>query len=196
MFQEGLSMVLAAESDLLVVAKASNSAEAVTEFRKHKPDLALMNQYFCGTAGIGLDALISIRAEFPSARIVILTNVDGDAEIQRALRAGAASYVLKSVPKSELLEVIRSVHRGRKRIPADVAARLAEHAGEEDLTNREIDVLTLIRDGQSNKQIADRLAIAETTVDFHVRNLVGKLQANGRTHAVTIAIRRGLLRLI
>ncbi|HEY9503955.1 MAG TPA: response regulator transcription factor, partial [Pyrinomonadaceae bacterium] len=128
-------------------------------------------------------------------RVIILTTADSDGEIQRALRAGASGYVLKSMPKNELLDVIRSVHSGRRYVPPQVAARLAEHLGEEDLTQRELEVLRLIRDGFRNKQIADRLAIAETTVNFHIKNLVEKLQANDRTHAVTIALRRGLLQM-
>jgi DNA-binding NarL/FixJ family response regulator len=127
--------------------------------------------------------------------VIILTTADSDGEIQRALRAGASGYVLKSMPKNELLDVIRSVHSGRRYVPPQVAARLAEHIGEEDLTQRELEVLRLIRDGYRNKQIADRLAIAETTVNFHIKNLVEKLQANDRTHAVTIALRRGLLQI-
>jgi DNA-binding NarL/FixJ family response regulator len=125
----------------------------------------------------------------------MLTTSESDGEIQRALRAGAAAYVFKTMPKNELLEVIRSVHAGRRRVPQQVAARLAEHIGEGDLTTRELDVLRLIRDGYRNKQIADQLAIAETTVNFHIKNLVDKLQANDRTHAVTIALRRGILQI-
>jgi DNA-binding NarL/FixJ family response regulator len=143
----------------------------------------------------GTDALIAIRGEFKDARIIMLTTSDSDGDIQRALRAGASAYILKSMPKSEMLDVIRSVHAGRRHVPHAVAARLAEHMGEEDLTNRELDVLRLIRDGFRNKQIADQLSIAETTVNFHIKNLVDKLQANDRTHAVTIAIRRGLLQV-
>ena len=125
----------------------------------------------------------------------MLTTSDGGAEIQRALRAGAAAYVLKSMPKDELLAVVRSVHEGGRHIPPEVAARLAEHLGEDDLTTRELEVLQLIRDGYRNKQIADQLAIAETTVNFHIKNLVEKLGANDRTHAVTIALRRGVLQV-
>jgi DNA-binding NarL/FixJ family response regulator len=136
---------------------------------------------------------VAIRREFPAARIIILTTADSDGEIQRALRAGASAYVLKSMASSELLAVIRSVHRGVRCVPPEVAARLAQHLGEDDLTTRELEVLGLIRDGHRNKQIADRLAIAETTVNFHIKNLVGKLGANDRAHAVAIAIRRGLL---
>jgi DNA-binding NarL/FixJ family response regulator len=141
----------------------------------------------------GTDALIAIRGEFPDARIIMLSMSEGDGEIQRALRAGAAAYLLKSMPNDQILSVIRAVHAGRKPVPTEVAARLAEHLGAEALTPRELDVLRLIRDGHRNKQIADDLGIAETTVNFHIKNLVDKLGANDRTHAVTIAIRRGLL---
>jgi DNA-binding NarL/FixJ family response regulator len=143
----------------------------------------------------GTDALIAIRGEFPKARVVMLTTSDGDGEIQRAMRAGASGYILKSMPMDDLLEVIRAVHSGRRCMLPEVAARLSEHYGEDDLTARELQVLGLIRDGHRNKQIADQLAIAETTVNFHIKNLVDKLQANDRTHAVTIAVRRGLLEI-
>jgi DNA-binding NarL/FixJ family response regulator len=178
---------------MVLVAQAANALEAVTEFRRHQPDITLMDLRLPGTNGT--DTLIAIRGEFPRARIIILTTSDSDGEIQRAMRAGASGYILKSMPKNELLAVIRAVHGGGKHIPPEVAARIAEHLGEEDLTTRELDVLRLIRDGYRNKQIADRLAIAETTVNFHIKNLVDKLQANDRTHAVTIAIRRGLLQV-
>jgi DNA-binding NarL/FixJ family response regulator len=143
----------------------------------------------------GTDTLIAIRGEFPQARIIMLTTSDSDGEIQRALRAGASAYILKSMPKDELLAVVRSVHAGRKYVPPEIAARLAEHLGEEDLTARELEVLRLIRDGYRNKQIAGQLSIAETTVNFHIKNLVDKLGANDRTHAVTIAVRRGLVQM-
>jgi DNA-binding NarL/FixJ family response regulator len=178
---------------MLLVAQAANAVEAVAEFRRHRPDVTLMDLSLPGANGT--DTLISIRGEFPQARIIMLTTSDSDGEIQRALRAGAAAYILKSMPKNELLNVIRSVHAGGRHVPPEVAARLAEHLGEEDLTTRELDVLRLIRDGYRNKQIADKLAIAETTVNFHIKNLVDKLGANDRTHAVTIAVRRGLLRI-
>ena len=190
-FREGLSTIIGSEPDMLLVSQAANSVEVIKEFRKHRPDITLMDLRLPGRDGI--ETLSAIRSEFPDARIIILTSSDGDAEIQRALRAGAAAYVLKSMPKDELLSVVRSVHEGGRHIPAAVAARLAEHLGEDDLTSRELEVLELIRDGFRNKQIADRLAIAETTVNFHIKNLVEKLGANDRTHAVTIALRRGLL---
>lgn len=192
-FREGLSTIIGSQQDMLLVAQATNAVEALSEFRRTRPDVTLMDLRLPGSDGI--DALIGIRGEFPNARIIMLTTSDGDGEIQRALRAGASAYLLKSMPKNELLDVIRSVHAGKRHVPPEVAARLAEHLGEEDLTARELDVLRLIRDGFRNKQIADELSIAETTVNFHIKHLVDKLQANDRTHAVTIAIRRGLLQV-
>jgi DNA-binding NarL/FixJ family response regulator len=192
-FREGLATIIGSQQDMLLVAQASNAVEAVAEFRRHRPDLTLMDLRLPGTNGT--DVLIAIRGEFPQARIIMLTTSDCDGDIQRALRAGASAYILKSMPKSELLGVIRSVHAGRRHVPPEVAARLAEHLGDDDLTTRELEVLRLIRDGYRNKQIADQLSISETTVNFHIKNLVDKLQANDRTHAVTIAVRRGLLQI-
>ncbi len=192
-FLEGLNMIIASQTDMEVVAQAATFSEAIAEFRHHQPDVTLMDQRLPGVTGT--DALIAIRREFPLARIIILTTADGDLIIQRGLRAGASAWLLKSVPKNELLKVIRSVHCGQKCIPVDVAGRLAEYLSEDELTPRELDVLQLMRDGHRNKQIAFRLSIAETTVNFHVKNLVGKLRANDRTHAVAIAFRRGLLEL-
>jgi DNA-binding NarL/FixJ family response regulator len=192
-FREGLHTIIGSQRDMLLVAHASNATEAVAEFRRHRPDITLMDLRLPGTNGT--DTLVAIRGEFPRARIIMLTTSDTDGDIQRALRAGASAYLLKSMPKDELLGVIRSVHAGRRYIPPDVAARLAEHLGEDDLTTREMEVLRLIRDGHRNKQIADQLSISETTVNFHIKNLVDKLQANDRTHAVTIALRRGLLQM-
>lgn len=192
-FREGLSTIIGSQSDMLLVAQASNAVEAIAEFRRHRPDITLMDLLLPGTNGT--DALIAIRGEFPQARIVMLTTSDSDGEIQRALRAGASAYIFKSMPKDQLLAVIRAVHEGKRHVPLEVATRLAEHLDEEDLTVRESEVLRLIRDGYRNKQIADRLAIAETTVNFHIKNIVTKLGANDRTHAVTIALRRGLLQV-
>ena len=192
-FREGLNTIIASQPDMLLVAQAGNGAEALEEFRRHRPDITLMDLRLPGTDGI--DTLIAIRGEFPRARIIVLTTSDADGEIQRALRSGASAYLLKSMPKNELLAVIRAVHVGHRHVPAAVAARLAEHLGDEDLTDRELEVLRLIRDGHRNKHIADELAIAETTVNFHIKNLVDKLGANDRTHAVTIAVRRGLLQI-
>jgi DNA-binding NarL/FixJ family response regulator len=190
-FRQGLATMIGSQEDMLLVAQAGTATEAMKEFRLHRPDVTLMDLRLPGANGT--DALMAIRGEFPQARVVVLTTSEGDAEIQRALRAGAAAYLLKSTPQNELLAVIRSVHAGKRHVPADVATRLAEHLGDDELTARELDVLRLIRDGRKNKEIAARLEISEATVNFHIKNLVGKLQANDRTHAVTIAIRRGML---
>ncbi len=192
-FREGLATIIASQEDMLLIGQAATAVEAIAEFRRHRPDITLMDLQLPGTNGS--DTLIAIRGECPQARIIMLTTSDTDGDIQRALRAGASAYILKSMPKNELLGVIRSVHAGRRHIPPDVAARLAEHMGDDDLTKRELEVLRLIRDGHRNKQIADQLSISETTVNFHIKNLVDKLQANDRTHAVTIALRRGLLQI-
>lgn len=192
-FREGLNMIIAAETDMETVAQASTAEEALQEFRRTRPDVILMDQRLPGASGT--EALIAIKSEFPHAKIMMLTTSSGDIEIQRALRAGATAYVLKSTPKNELLRIIRTVSMGRKHIPSDVASSVAEHMGQEDLTRRELEVLELIREGNKNKQIADQLSISETTVNFHIKNIVDKLQANDRTHAVTIALRRGLLQI-
>jgi DNA-binding NarL/FixJ family response regulator len=192
-FREGLATIIASQEDMLLVGQAATAVEAISEFRRHRPDITLMDLRLPGTNGT--DTLIAIRGEYPQARVIMLTTSDTDGDIQRALRAGASAYLLKSMPKNELLGVIRSVHAGGRHVPPEVAARLAEHLGDDNLTMRELDVLRLIRDGHRNKQIADQLSISETTVNFHIKNLVDKLQANDRTHAVTIAVRRGLLQI-
>lgn len=192
-FRQGLATIIGTETDMVLVGQAATAAEAIAEFRRLRPDITLMDLRLPGTNGT--DALIAIRGEFPKARVIMLTSSESDGEIQHALRAGASGYVLKSMSQEELLAVIRSVHAGRRHVPADVAARLAEHLGEEDLTARELEVLQLIQDGYKNKQIADKLSISENTVNFHIKNLVDKLGAKDRTHAVTIAVRRGLLQV-
>lgn len=192
-FRGGLEILISSQPDMELVAQASNAEEALQEYRRLRPDVVLMDQRLPGRSGT--EALVAIRSQFPDARITMLTTSSGDAEIQKALRAGAAAYVLKSAPKDELLRSIRTVYRGHKYISRDVAGAVAEYWGHEDLTPREIEVLALIRDGHKNKQIADRLKISEATVNFHIRRIVDKLQANDRTHAVTIAIRRGLLEI-
>lgn len=192
-FRAGLATILETEPDMVLVAQASNAAEAIAEFRRHRPDITLMDLRLPGSNGT--DILIAIRGEFPDARIIMLSSSDSDGEIHRALRSGAAGYVLKSMPQDDLLAVIRSVHAGKREVPAEVAILLAEHLDEEDLTTRELEVLQLIRDGYKNKQIAERLSISDNTVDFHVKNIIDKLGAKDRTHAVTIATRRGLLPL-
>ena len=190
-FREGLTTIISAQPDMRLVAVAATAHDAMVAFRQRRPDVTLMDVRLAGTNGI--DALAAILREFPDARVIVLTTVEGDAEIKRALRAGAAGYVLKTAPPDDLLDAIRTVHGGRRAIPPDVAARLAAHYADEDLTRRELDVLGLIRDGHRNKQIADKLGIAETTVNFHIRNLVEKLGAHDRAHAVALAIQRGLL---
>jgi len=192
-FREGLALILASQPDMAVVAQASTAEEALQEYRRLRPDLVLMDHRLPGTSGT--EALIAIRNQDPQARVIMLTTSSGDIEIQRALRAGAAAYVLKSTPKNELLKIIRTVASGQRHIPPDVAGVVAEHLGQEDLTPRELEVLRLVRDGNRNKQIADQMSISETTVNFHIKNIVDKLQANDRTHAVTIAVRRGLLEI-
>ena len=190
-FREGLRAMIGSETDMEFVGHAPNGAEAIAQFRLHRPDITLMDLRLPGINGT--DVLISIRGEFPRARIIMLTTSDGDVDILRAMRAGASAYILKSMPMDELLDVIRAVHAGRRHIPPEVASRLAEYMGDDDLTARELDVLRLIRDGYRNKQIADQLTISENTVNFHIKNLMEKLRANDRTHAVTIALRRGFL---
>jgi DNA-binding NarL/FixJ family response regulator len=192
-FREGLATIIGSQRDMVLVAQAASGEEAIEQFHIQRPDITLMDLRLPGRSGT--ETLVAIRRDFPKARVIMLTTSDGDAEIQLALKAGAAAYVLKSMPKNELLGVIRSVHAGGRHVPPEVAARLAEHLGEETLTSRELEVLRLIRDGHRNKQIADELTISETTVNFHIKNLVDKLQANDRTHAVTIALRRGILHI-
>jgi DNA-binding NarL/FixJ family response regulator len=192
-FREGICTIIGSQQDMELVAQAATVAEAMKEFRTLRPDVTLMDLRLPGANGV--DAIVAIRGECPGARIIVLTSAEGDAEIRRALRAGAAAYVLKSLPQDELLAIIRSVHSGNRYVPEDVAVRLAEHLGDEALTPRELDVLHLIRDGSKNKEIAARLGISEATVNFHIKNLVGKLHANDRSHALTVAIRRGMLQV-
>jgi DNA-binding NarL/FixJ family response regulator len=192
-FREGLGTIIASQTDMMLVAQANDGEGALAMYRQHRPDLTLMDIRLPGLDGTA--TLIEIRSEFPDARVIMLTTSDSDGDIQRAMRGGAAAYILKSMPKDEILSVMRSVHKRGRFMPTQVAALIAEHLGDEQLTTRELDVLRLIRDGRRNKQIADQLCIAETTVNFHIKNLVAKLQANDRTHAVTIAARRGLLEL-
>jgi DNA-binding NarL/FixJ family response regulator len=190
-FSEGLLTIIRSQPDMTLVGQATTVSEAIAEFRLHAPDITLMDIRLSG--GDGIAAMIALRGQFPHARIIILTTSDSQGDIQRSLRAGAAAYVLKCMSKNELLHIIRSVHAGKRHIPSEVAIKLVENHDLDNLTGRELEVLSLIRDGLRNKQIADRLSIAESTVNFHIKNLVDKLGANDRTHAVTIAIRRGLL---
>jgi DNA-binding NarL/FixJ family response regulator len=190
-FREGLALILSAQPDMQIAGSAVNAIQAIAEFRRIRPDLTLMDQRLPGATGT--DALVAIRGEFPEARVIMLTTSEGDIDIQRSLEAGAVAYVLKNTPKEELLHIIRSVHRGGRHIPTDVANRLLAYMGQESLTARELDVLKEIRKGLRNKEIAFQLAISDTTVNFHIRNLMGKLHANDRAHALSIAIRRGYI---
>ena len=191
--REGIVAFLNGQPDMQVVAQASNGHEAVECFNRHRPDITLMDLSLPDTNGI--DAVIALRTHFPDARIIILTTFDCDAEIQRALAAGARSYILKTMPPQEMVEVIRRVHAGRKFIPPDVAAHLADHLGDEPLTDRELEVLRLVMDGNRNREIADCLSISEETVKAHVKHVFEKLGAADRTQAVTIALRRGLIQI-
>jgi len=176
-----------------LVAEASNGREAVEKFREHRPDVTLMDLQMPDLNGT--EAITRIQSEFPNARIVVLTTYTGDAQVVRALRAGARGYLLKGHVHRELLETIRAVHAGQKRIPPEVASELAEHAADDELTAREIEVLRLIAAGNSNKLIADQLSIAEETVKSQVSNILSKLSANDRVHAVTIGLKRGIIEL-
>jgi len=192
-FREGIATIIGSQEDMHLVAQAANATEALREFRQHRPDITLMDLRLPGANGA--DVIVTIRGEFPAARIIVLSNSESGFEIERSLRAGAAAYVLKTAAQDELVDVIRRVHAGHRHVPPDVASRLAEHVGEESLTAREIDVLRLIQEGLRNKAIAAQLSISEATVNFHIKNIVSKLNANDRTHAVMIAVRRGLLDL-
>lgn len=192
-FRGGLEALISSQLDMELIAQAETADEAISEYRRLNPDVVLMDQRVAGTTGT--ETLIAIRNLSRDARIIILTTSQGDIEIQRALRAGAAGYVLKSTSKDELLKSIRIVSKGKRYIPPEVAGVVAEHWGEEELTLRETEVLSLIRDGTKNKQIGQQLGISETTVNFHIKNIAEKLQARDRTHAVTLAVRRGLLEM-
>lgn len=192
-FREGLSAVLANDAGFELVAEAGSGEEAIEKFREFKPDVTLMDLRLPGISGT--EAIAAIRAEFPDARIVVLTTETGDVPMQRTLNAGAKGYVLKGMAMSELLDIVRSVHAGKTRIPERVATHLAEHLTDKNLSARELEVLKLIAGGHRNREIAQKLSISEETVKMHVRNIMVKLNANDRTHAVTIAVRRGFITL-
>ena len=193
MLREGISALVASQSDMKLVAEASTGREALEQFRKHRPDLTLMDLQMPDMDGI--EAMAAICSEFPEARIIVLTTYKGDVQVLRALKAGARAYLLKGLLRKELLETIRAVHAGQRRVPLEIATELADHAIDDRLTSREIDVLRLIAGGNSNKLIADRLSITEETVKGHVKNILSKLGASDRTHAVTIALKRGIINL-
>jgi len=193
MLREGIASLVAGQPDMKLVAEASTGREALEQFREHRPDITLMDLQMPDMDGI--EAMAAIRGEFPEARVIVLTTYRGDVQVLRALKAGARAYLLKGLLRKELLDTIRAVHAGQKRIPPEVAAVLASHAVDDGLTSREIDVLRLIADGNANKLIADRLSIAEETVKGHVKNILSKLGASDRTHAVTVALKRGIIDL-
>jgi DNA-binding NarL/FixJ family response regulator len=193
LLREGLAAIVNSQDDLEMVAQAASGREAIQLFRQHRPDVTLMDLRM--PDGSGIDVVSAIVAEFPDARIVMLTTFEGDVEIQRSLAAGARGYLLKTTPPVELVEVIRQIHAGKKRIPQEVAAQLAEHITDEPLTSREIDVLQHVAGGNRNRDIAEQLFISEETVKVHVKHIMEKLGARDRTSAVAIAVRRGIIQL-
>jgi DNA-binding NarL/FixJ family response regulator len=193
LIREGIAALIANQRDMQLVAEACGAGEAIEKFRASRPDVTLMDLQMPGMSGI--DAIAAIRGEFPGARIIVLTTYGGDALAERALRAGAQAYVLKGSIGQDLMETIRVVHAGSKRISPDVALELASHAGEAGLTAREIEVLSLVAAGQSNKIIAAQLFITEATAKGHLKSILAKLGANDRTHAVTLALKRGIIQL-
>ena len=193
LLRDGVAGLVADQPDMKLVGEASNGREAIDQFRKHRPDITLLDLQMPEVNGI--DAILAIRGEFPEARIVVLTTYAGDTQILRALKGGAQAYLLKSALRRELLDTIRAVHKGQRRIPPEVAAQLAEHAADDQLTSREVEVLRLIAAGKANKLVARDLSITEETVKGHVKSILSKLGASDRTHAVTIALRRGIIEL-
>ena len=190
---DGIAAIINNEPDMTVVAQATNGTKAIQKYRECRPDVTLMDLRLPDLSGI--DAMIAIRSEFADARIVMLTTFEGDVEIQRALEAGARGYLLKNMPPRELVEVIRQVHSGKKRIPTEVAAHLANHMGDEELTAREIEVLRHVSGGNRNRDIAKLLFISEETVKTHLKHVMDKLGAKDRTQAIAIAARRGIIQL-
>ena len=193
LLREGIAALVNNQPDMVLVAEASNGAEAIQLFKQHLPDVTLMDLRLPDMSGI--DIVIAIRSEFPEARIIMLTTFEGDVEIHRALQAGARGYLLKNMPPSELIEVIRQVHAGKKRIPPEIASLLAEHMSDQNLTEREVEVLRQVADGNRNRDIAKNLFISEETVKVHIKHIMEKLGASDRTQAVSIGIRRGIIQL-
>jgi len=191
--REGIAAIVAAEPDMIVVAEAGNGREAIELYRVHRPDITLMDLQMPLMSGT--DAIAAIRVDFPNARIIVLSTYSGDVQAVRALKAGASGYLLKSMVRKELADTIRSVHAGRKKIPPEIAIKMAEHHGDDALTEREIEILRQVAAGNANKMIADNFSISEQTVKAHMRNILSKLGANDRTHAVTIALQRGIIEI-
>jgi DNA-binding NarL/FixJ family response regulator len=193
LLSEGIATIINSQPDMVLVSQASSGAEAIQKYREQRPDVTLMDLRLPDLSGI--DAMIAIRTEFADARVVMLTTFEGDVEIQRALQAGARGYLLKNMPPSEILNVIRQVHAGKKRVPPEIAAQLAEHMTDEGLTAREVEVLRKIAEGNRNKDIGEVLFISEETVKVHVKHIMDKLGAKDRTQAIAIAVRRGIIEL-
>jgi DNA-binding NarL/FixJ family response regulator len=193
LLREGIATMIEMQPDMSIVSQASTATEGIQQYRIHRPDITLMDLRLPDLSGI--DAVIAIRTEFPDARIIMLTMFEGDVEIRRALDAGARGYLLKNMPPSELLQVIRQVHAGKLRVPPEVATQLAENMGSENLTARELDVLRQVSGGNRNRDIAERLGIAEETVKVHLKHIMDKLGAKDRTQAIAIAVRRGIIQL-
>jgi len=191
LLREGIAAVIQGQADMTLAGEASSGADAVAQFRALRPDVTLMDVQMPGMNGI--DAIAAIRAEFPAARIIVLTTYEGDVLASRAIKAGAAGYLLKGMLRKELLDTIRAVHAGKRRIPPEIAVELAQHHADDVLTGREVEVLQRVAAGHANKAVADALAISEETVKTHMKSIMAKLSANDRTHAVTIALRRGIL---
>jgi DNA-binding NarL/FixJ family response regulator len=193
LFREGIATIINEQPDMVLVSQGSTVQEAIQQYREHQPDVTLMEIQLPAWGGI--DALITIRSEFPSARVIILTACDGDVEVGRALKAGASGYLLKNTPPNELLQVIRKVHSGRKAIQPQLASKLAEHIADDTLSAREVDVLALVALGKRNRDIGAHLCISEETVKVHLKHIREKLGAKHRTEAIAIAVRRGIIRL-
>ena len=193
MLRQGIAAIIKTQPDMELVAEASDGEDAIAQFRRHRPDVTLMDLQMPNVNGV--EAIDRIRREFPDAKILVFSTYAGDVQILHAMKAGARGYLLKGDVRTGLLDAIRAVHAGRKRIPPEIAAELADHAADDQLTLREIEVLRLIGAGNANKQIADKLCIGETTVKNHISSILSKLSANDRAHAVTIALQRGIIEL-
>jgi DNA-binding NarL/FixJ family response regulator len=193
LLRAGVAALIGTQPDMTIVGEATSGREAIESFRSTRPDITLMDLQMADMDGI--DAILAIRSEFPNARVIVLTTYEGDALAYRALKAGARAYILKSLVRKELLSAIRAVHAGQKHIQSEIAVNLADHAADDRLTDREVEVLTMIGDGNSNKIIADKLSITEHTVKGHVKSILSKLGASDRTHAVKLGLQRGITRL-
>lgn len=193
LFREGIAAILNCQPDMSLVGTAASGQEAIESFRKLRPDVTMMDLRLPDLGG--LDVMIAIRSEFPEARVIVLTTFERDVEMQRALKAGARGYLLKSMPPQQLLDAIRQVHAGKKSVPPEIAAGIAQHFGDEALSDREVEVLRHVAAGSRNRDIAQRLFIAEETVKVHLKHIMGKLRANDRTQSVTIAARRGIIQI-